>query len=85
MSQLFGTGSSEDRSSFRNRRSFENRLALSFRGDAKEQKKRRKKLQKKSGFFGGPGVVRKTAQDKVSSPSNVGSNVFKSNLGGTNR
>ena len=75
MSQIFGTSN------------FEDRLDLAFRGDAGEQRKRRKKLLKSGGggFFGVPGVGRKTAKDKVSSPSSVGSNVFKSNLGGTNR
>ena len=68
MSQIFGTGS------------FEDRLAAAFRGDAGEQKKRQRDLgaRRKASF-------RKDAQDRLSSPSSVGSNVFKSNLGGTNR
>ena len=77
MSQIFGGSTG----------SFEDRLALSFRGDAKEQKKIREKFRKRgvARFREAKAAAQKTAQDKLSSPSSVGSNVFKSNLGGTNR
>ena len=76
MSQIFGTSS------------FEDRLANAFRGDAGEQKKRQRELRSKRVIISrlrAGAVGQKTAQDKLSSPSSVGSNVFKSNLGGTNR
>ena len=71
MSQILGTGS------------FEDRLGAAFRGDAGEQKKRRE--ERRISLTSRRDLIRKVAQDKASRPSSVGSNVFKSNLGGTNR
>lgn len=64
MSQLFGAG-----------RGFEDRLDLAFRGDAGEQKKRRKEFDENNTPF----RLRQGA-------ANLGKpNIFKNNLGGTGR
>ncbi len=63
---------------------FEERLELAFRGDAGEQRKARKGFLKKRrealGLDLGPGRVLGTPGQPLR-----GSNIFKSNLGGTNR
>ncbi len=73
MSQIFAA---RDRA----RTGFENQLRLAFRGDAKEQREASDNFLRLSGLakLGNFGPNRTARQ--VS-----GSNVFKSNLGGTNR